>query len=297
MKTIDQFVYTFSPENAPSVHAVPGEVLQFHTLDCFGGQIHSEDQLIFDLDLATSNPATGPVYIDGAEPGDVLAVDILDIAVKDAGFVCSIPGAGPLHEEAAVRTKIIPVQDKYAYFNDILFPIDPMVGVIGTAPADGSIACGYAGSHGGNIDSKLIRRGARVYLPVQVEGALLQLGDVHAAMGDGELCGSGMEISATVLVKCALIKDFMLHWPVTQTDTHWYVNATGRDYDEALMIACRELCRLMRPAYGWDSTDIFLYLSLQGDVGVNQGTRPVPDDMVNLRVGIPKIAGKEPLLG
>lgn len=296
LKIIDKSVYNFSKDNEPIERAKPGDILLFKTLDCFGGQISSEDQLVHELDLTKANPAAGPVYIEDAEPGDVLVVDILDITVGSKGFACSIPNSGPLHEGSEVRTKVIPIEDGYAKYNDIYWPINPMVGVIGTAPETGSVACGYADNHGGNIDSKLIKKGSRVYLPIRVKGALFQLGDLHATMGDGEICGTGIEICGEVLTKISIIKNLELNWPITETISHWYVNATGKSYDESLMIASKELCRLMKPVYNWDQTDVFIYLSLQGDVGINQGTRPMYDDMVNVRIGIPKVQGKEPLI-
>lgn len=292
MKIIENNVYAFDPKNTPAETACPGEFLLFKTADCFGGQITSEDQTIQMLDLENTNPAAGPVQIQGAEAGDVLAVDILDVTVSERGVACSMGGDGPLSHIAEVRTRLFPIQDGYAQFNGIQWPIRPMIGVIGTAPADRSIGCGYAGNHGGNIDSRHIRKGARVYLPVRVPGAMLQMGDVHATMGDGELCGTGIEINSEILVKTDLIKGFRLNWPVTETEDWWYVNATGETYDESLRLGCEELCRLMRPSYGWDVTDIFIYLSVQGSVEINQGMRPAPCGMVNLRIGVPKLPDK-----
>lgn len=296
MKIIDKSVYNFSKDNEPIERAKSGDLLLFKTIDCFGGQINTEEQLVHELDLTKANPAAGPVYVEDAEPGDVLVVDIYDITVGPKGFACSIPGSGPLHEGSEVRTKVIPIVDGYAKYNDIFWPINPMVGVIGTAPKSGSMACGYAGDHGGNIDSKLIKKGSRVYLPVRVPGALLQMGDLHATMGDGEICGTGIEICGEVITKIRVIKSLELNWPVTETDSNWYVNATGKSYDDSLILASKELCRLMKPVYNWDQTDIFIYLSLQADVGINQGTRPMSSDMVNVRIGIPKVQGKEPLI-
>lgn len=296
MKIIDRYVYTFSRDNEPFDTAVPGEVLLFKTLDCYAEQIYKETQLVHELNITKANPATGPVFINDAEPGDVLVVDILDITVNDAGFACSFGETGPLHEISEVRTKIIPIRDGYAQYNDVNWPIKPMIGVIGTAPDKDAIVCGFAGNHGGNMDSNIITKGSRIYLPVRVPGALLQLGDIHATMGNGEICGTGIEISAEVLVKTTLIKQFKLNWPVTELEDWWYVNSTGKDYDESLKIGCMELCRLMKSVYNWDETDIFIYLSLQGSVEVNQGVRPVHGEMVNLRIGIPKMIGKKPLI-
>jgi len=292
MKIIDKSVYTFSKDNPPFCSAQPGEVLLFRTLDCFGGQFTSEDQLMADLDLTKANPAAGPVYIEGAEPGDVLAVDILDVQVADVGFACSMGETGPLYDISELRTRMMPIVDGCVQFNDIKWPIDPMIGVIGTAPSGEPVATGHAGDHGGNMDSRKIVKGSRVYFPVRVAGALLQMGDIHATMGDGEICGTGVEIAGEILVRTTLIKNFKLNWPVTETADCWYVNAKGRDYDDSLIIGCKEMCRLMEPVYHWDATDIFIYLSLQGNIEINQACRPIHDEMVNVRVGIPKIAGK-----
>lgn len=292
MKIIENTVYTFSPENAPVETASPGDVLLFKTIDCFGGQIQSESQTVQELDMEHTNPATGPVWIEGAEAGDVLVVDILDISVGDAGVACSMPGDGPLSHIAQIRTRRIPVQKGFAQFNGLQWPVRPMIGVIGTSPKNRTIGCIHAGDYGGNMDSRCIRKGARLYLPVRVPGAMLQMGDVHASMGDGELCGTGIEIDGEVMVRTRLIKSFLLNWPVTETEDWWYVNVTGTSYDEALRLGCEELCRLMQPVYDWDTTDIFLYLSMQGGVEINQGMRPAPSDMLNLRVGVPKQAGK-----
>ena len=292
MKIIDKSVYTFSRNNPPFCTAQPGEVLLFKTLDCFGGQFTSEEQLMDDLDLTKANPAAGPVYIEGAEPGDVLAVDILDVKVNDVGFACSMGEAGPLYDICELRTRMMPIVDGCVQFNDLKWPIDPMIGVIGTAPSGEDVATGHAGDHGGNMDSRKIVKGSRVYFPVRVPGALLQMGDIHATMGDGEICGTGVEIGGEITVRTTLIKNFELNWPVTETADSWYINAKGKDYDESLIIACKELCRLMRPVYNWDNTDIFIYLSVQGNVEINQACRPMHDEMVNVRLGIPKIPGR-----
>ena len=295
MKIIDQTVLAFSKENAPVCHADPGDLLLFKTQDCFGRQFTSEAQLVHDLDMSKANPATGPVLINGADVGDVLVVDILDVQVAQAGFACSIPDMGPLSHLSETRTRMIPVIDGVASYHGLKWHVDPMIGVIGTAPSGDPVACGFAGDHGGNMDSRVIKKGARVYLPVRVKGALLQLGDLHASMGDGELCGTGIEIAGEVIVRVSLIKDFLLHWPVTETPDMWYVNATNEHYGESLRLASVELARLACPVYGWDVTDFFIYLSIQGEVALNQGLLPVMtgiNPFINLRVGIPKLVDK-----
>lgn len=296
MQIIKDVVYNFSKENKPVAHAVSGEVLLFKTQDCFGNQISSETQLVEQIDFSCANPASGPVYIEEAEIGDVLAVDILDIQVADRGFCCSIGHCGPLSDSSELRTKLIEVKDGTATFNNVKWKINPMVGVIGTAPAEGEVVCGFAHNHGGNMDSKKITKGARVYFPVRTPGALLQLGDLHASMGDGEISGTGVEIAGEVLAKVTLIKNFTLNWPVTETKDYWYVNTTADNFTEGQKEAVTEMRRLMEPVYGWDKTDIYMYFSIQGDMEINQSAVPASVDMFTLRFGIPKTPGVPPLI-
>lgn len=296
MQVIKDSVLTFSRHNKPVANAAPGELLTFETMDCFANQFRSEKQLVNELDLTKANPAAGPVFIGGAEPGDVIWVDILDIEVEKTGFACTISETGPLYDQLEVRTRMIPVEDGIARFNDVSWLVSPMIGVIGTAPDGEDVPCGMIGNHGGNMDSKLIKKGSRVYLPVRVAGGLLQMGDLHASMGDGELCGTGIEIPGKILVRVGLLKSFELNWPVTETFDRWYVNTNGPSYDYCVYEAAKEICRLMKPVYKWDATDIQIYLSLQGDIEINQGVRPIHADMMTFRLGIPKRSDKAPLI-
>ena len=146
----------------------------------------------------------------------------------------------------------------------VKFPIDPMIGVIGTAPDGEDVIDGFVGAHGGNLDNKLITKGTRMYFPVRVPGALLQMGDVHATMGDAELCGTGIEIAAEITVKVSLVKDFELNWPVLETfgpHGKWYVNASAQEFDEALMNVSKEMQRLLMRITGWDAVDTYMYMS------------------------------------
>ena len=186
-----------------------------------------------------------------------------------------------------------------ADFNGVKFPIDPMIGVIGTAPDGEDVIDGFVGAHGGNLDNKLITKGTRMYFPVRVPGALLQMGDVHAAMGDAELCGTGIEIPAEITVKVSLVKGFELHWPVLETfgaAGKWYVNASAQEFDEALMNASKELQRLLMRITGWDAVETYMYMSVQSDVELNQACKPC-EVQLSLRIGTPKLPGFPPLVG
>ncbi|HWQ78811.1 MAG TPA: acetamidase/formamidase family protein [Anaerovoracaceae bacterium] len=296
MIIIDKSVYNFSKDNAAVAYADPGEILLFKTMDCFSNTITKEEDLVLHLDYNVANPAAGPVYINGTEPGDVLAVDILDIQVADQGVLCTCPGCGPLSDDMEDRTKVMKIINGTADFNGVKFHIEPMIGVIGTAPDGEPVADGFPGNHGGNMDSRLIKKGARVYFPVRVPGALLQMGDIHAAMGDAELCGTGIEIKGEIMVRTSVIKNFELNWPVTETATHWYVNACAHEFPEASKLASKELQKLICNAYGWDKTDTYLYMSVQSNLEINQACKPCAVEMI-LRFGTPKLPQFKPLIG
>lgn len=297
MKVIESQVYAFSKDNAPCETAKPGELLLFKTQDCFSNRIPDESVTMADLDYTYgfANPAAGPVYIEGAEPGDVLVVDIYDVQVADEGTIATDDHCGPLFETTGYRTKKIAIKDGVADFNGVKFPIDPMIGVIGTAPDGDDVIDGFVGNHGGNMDNKHITAGARLYFPVRVPGALLQMGDVHATMGDGELCGTGIEIPAEITCKVQLVKNFELNWPVLETKDKWYVNASAPKYDEALMNAAKEMQRLIMRITGWDAVETYMYMSVQSDVEISQGCEPC-EVQLSLRIGTPKLTEFEPLV-
>lgn len=172
-----------------------------------------------------------------------------------------------------------------------------MIGVIGVAPEKGkSVPCGYPGSHGGNLDCKLMVKGNTAYFPVRVEGGLVQMGDMHAVMGDSELCGTGLEINGTVIARVSVIKNCPLEWPVLETADTWYTMASAAGYEEALRYASVQMQGLVAAATGWDATDAYLYMSLRGDLEVCQACKPCEVDLI-VRLGVPKADMKRPLVG
>ena len=206
--TRDTVVYAMSPENAPVARVKDGETLIFETMDCFSGQIQKETDQLGTLDWSRINPATGPVYIEGAAPGDTLKVEILRIDLAPQAATVESPDSGITGLAAKEEhTKILPVSEGKVVFNDcITLPEQAMIGVIGTAPAAGAISTGTPDLHGGNMDCKCIGAGTTLYLPVNVEGALLAMGDLHAVMGDGEVCVCGAEIAGEITVRVTVVK-------------------------------------------------------------------------------------------
>lgn len=188
--------YSFSPSHPPVLTIQPGETVVVETNDARSGTIRASTDLLDKPHPLGANPVTGPIRIAGAEPGDSLIVHVRDIALDGHGFTAIKANIGLLGDRASqYATKILSVDGGSIRFSDaIRFPISPMIGVIGVAPEHGEIATLFPGVHGGNMDNKFVRPGCSLHLPVYVPGATFSLGDVHAAMGDGEVTMTGLEI-------------------------------------------------------------------------------------------------------
>lgn len=286
----DQVVFSFGPTMHPVLEVQPGEVVTFQTQDCFSAQIQSENDLVTDIDFGRVNPATGPVAVRGAEPGDSLIVELLDIRPGPQGVATIIPGYGQLIDLCkAPVTKILPVRDGVVHFNDrIQFPARPMVGVVGVATDGEDIANGLPGRHGGNLDDHLHGIGTKIYFPVRQPGGMFAVGDMHASMGDGEICGTGIEIAGEVTVRFDLLKGKQGVWPVSETGNAWITHGTAVEYPEAMLEACREAAGLLTREWGLSMEDAFILLSIRGDVGVAQACKPSPFHAI-ARVVLPKL--------
>jgi amidase len=277
MKTIpvDLQVYAFSDGMAAAVHAAPGERLVFEAQDALGGQVKTADDVLTELDFSRINPATGPVFVDGAEPGDTLVVRVVSIEPADVGAIVTGPGMGVLGDETPRHaTRILPVEDGAVVFDDLRLPARPMIGVIGVAPSEGSYPTGTAHRHGGNMDTKEIVEGCTVYFPVAQAGALLALGDVHAVMGDGEVCVSACEVDARITVEIDVIKGRTAEWPIVELDDAVYVLVSLPTIQEALEEATRQAVKLLQAGRGLSHEDAYMLASLAVDIGVSQLVDP-----------------------
>ena len=210
----EKSIYSFSKNHAPIVRVTAPARVEIETYDCFTNQVTSTETFT-SLDWDRINPATGPIEVEDAEPGDILKVHIETIEWAEQGIMATGPKMGVMgHRLQKLSAKPIAIRDGKAIFNEQLhIPLNPMIGVMGVAPAEGEVPCGTPGSHGGNMDNKLITEGATLYFPVFVKGALFGLGDLHAAMGDGEVCVSGIEIPGKVTVQLDVIKGFSIPNP------------------------------------------------------------------------------------
>jgi amidase len=287
----DEIIWAFGPDLQPVLEVEPGETVTFETNDCFTGQITSEADLVTDIDLERINSATGPVAVKGAEPGDSLVAEILDVRPVQVGFACLIPGFGQLIDQVeSPVTRLFRVEDGWIEMNErVRFPAQPMVGVVGVATDGETLTNGLAGRHGGNLDDHLHGKGARIYFPVRQPGGLFAVGDMHASMGDGEICFTGVEIAGEVDIRFELLKDKHGTWPVTELADRWVPHATANDYDQALQLCSEEAARFLVDEWGFTMEDAFIFLSVACDAGVAQACKPAPGFGAIARFAIPKL--------
>jgi amidase len=287
----DEIIWAFGPDLEPVLEVEPGATVTFETNDCFTGQITSEDDLVTEIDFGRVNSATGPVAVKGAEPGDSLIAEILDVRPIEVGFACLIPGFGQLIDQVqAPVTRLFKVEDGWIQMNEqVRFPARPMVGVVGVATDGEMLTNGLAGRHGGNLDDHLHGKGARMYFPVRQPGGMFAVGDMHASMGDGEICFTGVEIAGEVDIRFDLLKGKQGTWPVTELADRWIPHATADDYDDALRLVSEEAARFLVDEWGFTMEDAFIFLSVACDAGVAQACKPAPGFGTIARFAIPKI--------
>jgi amidase len=287
----DDVIWAFGPHLEPVLEVEPGAVVTFETNDCFTGQIQTEDDLVTEIDFARVNSATGPVAVRGAEPGDSLVAEILEIRPGPRGFATLIPGIGQLIDEVrSPVTQVFEVEGDTIRMNErVSFPTRPMMGVIGVATGGDEVGNGWAGQHGGNLDNHLHGPGARVFLPIRQPGGMFAVGDMHASMGDGEVCFTGVEIAGEVTIRFDLVKGKQATWPVTELGDRWVAHGTaGPDFMEALDNACEEAARLLVQQWGFTMEEAFIFLSVACDANICQACRPQEFSTI-ARVAIPKI--------
>ncbi len=285
-----KIIYSMSAAHPPVAFAQTGDIVCFETLDCFGGQIQSEQQRMGSINWNAINPATGPLFVQDAKPGDVLKIEILSISLDDHAVICDAPNEGVigavLQEES---TRILPVKDKTVFWSETdTFPIAPMIGVIGTAPAQEEIPTGTPGPHGGNMDCTQIGAGAVLYLPVAVEGALLAMGDLHAVMGDGEVVVCGAEIAGAVTVRVSVLKNCAYPTPFLVNENRFMCIHSAQTLDLAATGATLAMRRFLLDELKMETHEAGMLLSLQGDVRVCQMVDPLKTCRMELPIAFVK---------
>lgn len=275
---------TLSKDHAPAARVASGETIVFETMDCYGNQLRSETIDFTMVRRDFNNPATGPLFVEDALPGDILKIDILDIQVANQGVMAVRPGAGALGDVfKSARTKIIPIENGQAIFNDHLsIPLNPMIGVIGVAPLE-EMKTTVPHLHGGNMDCKRIIKGATLYLPVLVEGALLSIGDLHGVMGDGEVVICAVEMEGEVTVRVEVIKGRHLPLPLVVDGDALMAIASEQTLDEAAHAVTRAMHGFLTEELGMDTHEAGMLLSLIGELKICQ----IVDPLMTTRMELP----------
>jgi amidase len=288
--TIDnvKYVYATAP---PVAHLKPSNILDANSLDCFGNAIKKPGDTM--AMIKGDNPLTGPFYIDGAEPGDTLVVKILDLKVDgDQGLGALGPGFGALNATNYTPMLHPPLPEKIWFYpidhanNTATFqaldssfkvkiPLHPFLGCIGVAPAGGEARSSVVPeAFGGNMDAPEASAGNTIYFPVNVAGGLLYFGDGHAAMGDGEIAGSAIEVPMRARLQIDVVKGKKTAWPRFENDKEIMAAGIYRPVDDALRIAFTELVAWIHADYGLSELDAYELLSKVGKIHLTEMVDP-----------------------
>ena len=274
--------------NPPVLKIAPGESIEFHPIDSSGGQLTAKSTVadIAKLDFAKVNPVAGPVYVDGAEPGDAIKVTLLDFAPSGWGWTANIPGFGLLADQFKDPALHIWKYDAKAltpamYGPGGRVPLKPFCGTIGLAPAEPGLHSIVPPRRvGGNMDIRDMAAGTVLYLPVEVKGGLFSVGDTHAAQGDGEICGTAIESPCSLGAKFELVKGANLAFPRFTTpgpvarhlDTKGYEVTTGigPDLMEGARQAVMGMVDLLSTRYRLQPVDAYMLCSVCGDLRISE---------------------------
>jgi len=277
---------TLNPSVKPVASVRCGEVVEVETWDAFGGAVkpgQTRQQALERGIKMSSNPVTGPIFVEGAESGDTLVVEILGIELPEWGATTISPGFGGLEgwlNLMAPKTKISEIRDGAVHYvtdkgTTVKVDVDPFIGTIGVSPRSEAINTLTPGTHGGNMDCPDVRPGNRLMLPVYQKGALFGLGDVHAVQGDGEVCGSAIEVSAVVKLRFDVLKGKTIGWPRVESDAEIMTVCSARPLEDAARLAYRELVRWMVEEYGWERDDAYMFLSIAAKARIAQIVDPL----------------------
>jgi len=268
--TRDSKYHQFIPGIEPVIKIESGDRLTVETLDAAGGRFL--EGFVYDR----PNPATGPIYINGAEPGDTLEIEIHDIKLIGKGFM-KVPKDGGEYEVKfeALADGTLRVLNMGDIYNNKIFKSRPMIGVIGVASGKpGEHLSIETGDHGANMDNNAIITGVKLYLPVFVEGGLLGLGDIHGIMGDGEVFGQGVEICAGVDITVKIIKDMKINRPLVISDKIISAAASADTMEAASELAIADMRCILEKYYDMPPVDAAFAIALYGNLRVCQIVNP-----------------------
>lgn len=263
-----------APDNAPAAFCEDGDTVVFETRDCSDGAVRRDGIRDRTEGKYIPNPATGPLYVRGAMPGDVLKVEILSVKTAGWGFMGTGFGNDNFpHLEGKYQIRTFDLTDGNVKLGGHSFRIRPMIGVIGVAPAGDGVDTETPDAHGGNMDCTKIREGNTVYFPVHAPGALLAMGDLHAVMGDGEVFWYGLETAGEVTVRVSVQRGPALRMPMVTDGRTLAVIASAKTLEECCSLACEQMHDLLT-ARGWDATEAGYLMSMQCNLIICQNVDP-----------------------
>ena len=269
-------LFSFDKDLEPVLKVPSGETVRIRTKDCFGNQLQGPEDQLSEIDWEAINPATGPIYVEGAVAGGALKVHIDNIELDAQTSSCTGKGEGVCGDRFSDwATHFCKVEDgKVVWDERLSIPLAPMIGVIGVAPEGEPVNCGTPGKHGGNMDNTAIAAGATLYFPVAVDGALFGCGDMHAVMGDGEVSVSGAEVAGYATVTLTALPELSVPNPLIENDTHFGIIVSAESLDKAAELAVQQMVDLLASRTNESEADLVMLLSLVADVRVCQMVDP-----------------------
>ena len=281
----DQFHLAWDPAIEPVATVSSGSVVEFDMLDAGGGQITAESTVadLATLDFSRVDQVNGPVAVEGAGPGDVLQVDLLDFEPADWGWTASIPGFGLLADvfpDAALRITSLADRRRAEFLPGIHVPLIPFCGEVGVAPIDGPRSTIPPDLHGGNMDTRHLTAGTTLFLPVFAPDARFSMGDGHAAQGDGEVCGTAIETPMRATVRLTVRRDLPITGPEFLTaegqaadrpvGRRYATDGIGPDVREAARDATRRMIDWLGREHGVSPIDAYLLCSVAVDLRISE---------------------------
>jgi len=275
-------VFEYSSRSAPCARIRPGETVVVETKWAYGEHDVKQGDKLSDLDTSKCDPLTGPLYVETAEPGDTLAVHLLDIELKGQGGQGIIPGLGILPWEDLPVHMFTPRNGEIEWLRGIHIKTRPNLGCIGVAPAGDSIPSIWPGDHGGNMDTRYCCAGSTLFFPVFHSGALLVMGDCHQMQGDGELCGVAPETDSDVTLRCDVIKGRAIKRPRVLAESRFMTIASAETLEEAIRLATADMIDVLVEDKRLTRDEAYLLTAIKADAEICQ----VVDPLMTARVAM-----------
>ncbi len=284
----ENLIYFLEPDASPAITIDSGEELMVETWDAFEG---IRDPKLLEA-KSLKGPAIGPIYVNGAEPGDALRVEFISIVPKEGAAHMVMPGRGFLEEEFpdAYSTVMTLADGNLVLPSGIKLPLAPSMGVVATTPTYKQSTASDSGPYGGDIDMKELVAGSTLFLPVLVPGGMLALGDCHAVVGDGAVAGTGAECSSDTHIRVTVEKGMGITGPRAITPDYFVVLSHGEELGPAMKQAVRDMVEFLVIEKGMAPYDAYTLCSLAGDIRVSRTFRPIsPVKMMLSRVALEQL--------